>query len=62
MDSPFDSENLKRIADALEALAAAQTHQLWNDQLKSLSAAKNESMMEVFVRDHPCPRCSKKKA
>jgi hypothetical protein len=59
MNSPLDSESLKRIADSLEALAAAQTHELWADHLKALVASKNENWMESFKREHPCPRCSK---
>src|ERR1035437_8754151 len=36
MNSPLDSESLQRITDALEALAAAQTHELWANHLKTL--------------------------
>ena len=60
MNSPLDSESLKRIADSLEAIAAAQTHELWTNHLKTLVKSKNENMMQSFMREHPCPRCSDK--
>jgi hypothetical protein len=53
-------DNMARIADALEAIAAVQTHNLWDEHLETPTKGKNEKMFEQFVKTHPCPGCSKK--
>jgi hypothetical protein len=58
--NPSDAETADRIAEALEAIAAAETHKLWDYHLTSLAKGKNEKMFPAFQKAHPCPRCSKK--
>ncbi len=54
-----DQDNLRRIADALEALAAAETHRLHDRTLVTLTRSKNEDQMKAFIEAHPCPLCAK---
>ena len=53
------SGSLRRIADALEAIAAAQTHKMHDEFLRAAATGKNDQLGKELVRRHPCPVCKK---
>jgi len=57
----INEQTAERIANALEALAAAEIHRLHDDFVKqeTRSKGKNKGLAEKLMREHPCPLCKK---
>ena len=55
----INEQTAERIANALEALAAAEIHRLHTDFLKTAHRSKNKGYGEEMMRKHPCPLCKK---
>lgn len=55
----INEQTFERIANALEALAAAEIHRLHADFVKTANRSKNKGLAEEMIRKHPCPLCKK---
>jgi len=55
----ISEKTTERIADALDALAAAEIHRLHDDFVKMATGSKNDGLAQELARRHPCPMCYK---
>jgi hypothetical protein len=49
-----EPETAKRIADALEELAAVGTHRLHDEAIRALQNHKSDSITKAIISKHPC--------
>jgi enamine deaminase RidA (YjgF/YER057c/UK114 family) len=61
MDTDQLTAVLERIATALEAIGAAETHSVYKDMIKLEKKTKSEGLAQKWADEHPCPRCATKK-